>query len=69
MAAQHHKSEQVSTKARRYTVGYIRDSRKFEPSPSITLKGHWMTELGFEMGKKVEVLCEQGELIIRLAED
>ncbi|AJJ57662.1 hypothetical protein [Yersinia pseudotuberculosis] len=51
MAAQHHKSEQVSTKARRYIVGYIRDQRKFGT------------------GRKVEVLWEQGELIIRLAEE
>jgi len=50
-------------------VGYIRDQRKFQPSPSITLKGHWMGDLGFETGKKVEVICEQGELIIRLAEE
>jgi len=27
-----------------------------------------MGDLGFETGKKVEVLCERGELIIRLAE-
>lgn len=68
MAAQHHKSEHVSTKARRYTVGYTRDQRKFQPSPSITLKGHWMGNLGFKTGQRVEVLWEHGELIIRLAE-
>ncbi|WP_342755396.1 SymE family type I addiction module toxin [Pantoea sp. MBD-2R] len=28
-----------------------------------------LEELGFETGKKVEVTCEQGELIIRLAEE
>jgi len=67
MAVQHHKSEQVSTKARRYTVGYIRDSRKFQPSPSITLKGHWMADFGFETGQKIEVIPEAGQLIIRLA--
>ncbi|MFU9136175.1 SymE family type I addiction module toxin [Erwinia tasmaniensis] len=69
MAAQHHKSEQVSTKARRYTVGYIRDSRKFEPSPSITLKGHWMADFGFSTGQKIEVIPETGRLIIRLADE
>lgn len=69
MAAQHHKSEHVSTKARRYTVGYIKDHIKHQPSPSITLRGHWMGDLGFETGKKVEIICEQGELIIRLAEE
>ncbi|WP_233598423.1 SymE family type I addiction module toxin [Erwinia sp. 198] len=69
MAETHHKPEHVSTKARRYTVGYIRDHIKHQPSPSITLRSHWMGDLGFEAGKKVEVLCEWGELIIRLAEE
>ncbi|MFU9138530.1 SymE family type I addiction module toxin [Erwinia tasmaniensis] len=69
MAAQHHKAEQVSTKARRYTVGYIRDSRKFQPSPSITLKGHWMADFGFSTGQKIEVIPEVGQLIIRLADE
>ncbi|MGI0477145.1 SymE family type I addiction module toxin, partial [Erwinia amylovora] len=27
-------------------MGYIRDHIKHLPSPSITLKGHWMAELG-----------------------
>jgi len=69
MAEQHHKSEQVSTKARRYTVGYIRDHIKQQPSPSITLKGHWMADFGFSTGQKIEVLPEAGQLIIRLADE
>ncbi|WP_413650749.1 SymE family type I addiction module toxin [Pantoea sp. B65] len=69
MAAQHHKAEQVLTKARRYTVGYIRDQRKFEPLPSITLKGHWMADFGFSTGQKIEVLPQAGQMIIRLAEE
>lgn len=69
MAEQHHKSEQVSTKIRRYPVGYIRDQRKFQSSPSITLKGHWMADFGFSTGQKVEVLPEAGQLIIRLADE
>lgn len=67
MAEQHHKSEDVSTKVRCYTVGYIRDSRKFQPSPSITLKGHWLEEAGFATGQPVKVTVERGQLIIRLA--
>ncbi|MFP1741048.1 SymE family type I addiction module toxin [Lonsdalea quercina] len=69
MAAQHHKSEHVSTKARRYTVGYIRDHIRHLPSPSITLKGHWMVDFGFSTGQKIEVIPEAGQLIIRLAEE
>jgi len=69
MAEQHHKSEPVTPTTRRYTVGYIRDQRKFEPSPSITLKGRWMAALGFSTGQKIEVITGPGELIIRLAGD
>ncbi|WP_244986343.1 SymE family type I addiction module toxin [Rosenbergiella epipactidis] len=71
MAKTHHKPETgtPTTQSRRYTVGYVRDHIKHQPSPSIILKGHWMGELGFETGRKVEVSCQQGELIIRLAEE
>nr|WP_244968596.1 SymE family type I addiction module toxin [Rosenbergiella australiborealis] len=55
-----------TTQSRHYTVGYVRDHIKHQPSPSIILKGHWMGELGFETGRKVEVRYQQGELVIRL---
>ncbi|CAO97004.1 SymE family type I addiction module toxin [Erwinia tasmaniensis] len=48
-------------------MGYIREHIKHLPSPSITLKGHWMAELGFDTGQKIEVITEPGQLIIRLA--
>jgi len=71
MAEHDSKSEVVTTevpqlKMRRYTVSYIRDQRKYQPAPAITLKGHWMAELGFSTGQKVEVLTEPGQLIIKL---
>ncbi|MEM6053003.1 SymE family type I addiction module toxin [Erwinia sp. P7711] len=69
MAAQLHNSEKVLIKVRCYILGYIWDwdQRKFDRSPSITLKGDYIWDLGVETGRKVEVLCEQGKLIIRLA--
>ncbi|WP_244968986.1 SymE family type I addiction module toxin [Rosenbergiella collisarenosi] len=59
MAKTHHKPETgtPTNQSRRYTVGYVRDHIKHQPSPSIILKGHWMGELGFETGRKVEVSC------------
>ena len=69
MAEAHHKPETGTPTTRRYTVGYIRDQRKFEPSPAITLKGHWMADFGFSTGQKIEVFPEVGQLIIRLAEE
>lgn len=29
-----------------YTVGYICDA-KYQPVPAVTLKGHWLKEMGF----------------------
>ncbi|MCL9666956.1 type I toxin-antitoxin system SymE family toxin [Rosenbergiella epipactidis] len=70
MAKTHHKPDTgtPTTQSRRYIVGYVRDHIKHQPSPSITLRGHWMGALEFKTGRKVEVSCQQGELIIRLAE-
>ncbi|MCT6589363.1 type I toxin-antitoxin system SymE family toxin [Pantoea dispersa] len=69
MAKTHHKSETdtPTNKSRRYTVDYIRDHLKHRPSPSITLRCHWMAELGFDIGQKVEVITTPGQMIIRLA--
>lgn len=69
MAEQHHKSgaDTPATCYRLYTVGYVREHRKFTTSPAITLKGHWMEELGFETGQKIEVITRRGEMLIRLA--
>jgi len=52
MAEQHHESgaDTPATCYRLYTVGYVREHRKFTTSPAITLKGHCMEELGFETG-------------------
>ena len=33
----------------------------------ITLRGHWMAELDFATGQKIEVITEPGQMIIRLA--
>lgn len=67
MAKRNSTSKTNASTTRRYTVGYIRDQRKFEMSPAITLKGHWMAGLGFNTGQKVEVITEPSQLTIRLA--
>ncbi|WP_370569963.1 SymE family type I addiction module toxin [Erwinia sp. S43] len=36
-------------------MGYVRDSRTFEPAPAVTLKGNWLAEAGFETGTPVDV--------------
>lgn len=36
----------------------------YKATPTITLKGQWLKELGFEIGDYVSVACENGKLII-----
>ncbi|TQC76179.1 type I toxin-antitoxin system SymE family toxin [Pantoea dispersa] len=47
----------------------MRDHLKHRPSPSITLRGHWMAELGFDIRQKIEVITTPEQMIIRLAVD
>lgn len=65
MAEAHHKPEaHMPTTTRAYTVGYVRDSRTFEPAPAVTLKGHWLEEAGFETGTPLEVRVMDGCMIL-----
>ncbi|NIG13538.1 type I toxin-antitoxin system SymE family toxin [Pantoea sp. Cy-640] len=50
-------------------MGYIHDHLKHRPSPSITLRCHWMAELGFDTGQKIEVITTPDQMIIRQAAD
>ena len=38
-------------------------------TPSIVLKGKWLSELGFNIGEQIEVKCEDGRLIITKANE
>ncbi|WP_412916733.1 hypothetical protein [Erwinia sp. MMLR14_017] len=44
-------------------MGYIKDYLKHLPLPSITLRAHCMAALGFETGKKVEVLWSRASCL------
>lgn len=69
MAEQYHKSGTgTPTTTRAYTVGYVRDSRTFEPAPAVTLKGNWLAEAGFTTGTPVDVRVMQGCLILTARE-
>ncbi len=66
MAEIHHKPETAAATTRAYTVGYVRDSRTFEPAPAITLKGGWLKAALFDTGTPVNVRVLPGCLIITL---
>ena len=37
---------------------------QYKSTPTITLKGQWLSELGFEIGEYVSISCENGRLVI-----
>lgn len=47
---------------------YEQSGYKYKPTPTIILKGAWLTELGFEAGDLLEIKCEKNKLIITKAE-
>ena len=39
---------------------------RYKPTPTITLKGQWLEELGFEVNQPITVKCEGGKFTITL---
>ena len=37
---------------------------RYQATPTVMLKGKWLSEFGFEIGTHVKVECENGKLII-----
>ena len=59
---------------RNLTVSYKTEtrggSRPYSPTtsievPALSLKGKWLEDLGFEIGTKVIVECQNGQLVIK----
>ena len=48
---------------RRFKV-YEQSGHNYKPTPTITLKGLWLEELGFGVGTILTVRCEEGKLVI-----
>ena len=56
-------------KTRQYTVGYLPNRGKPNPSLQLTISGKWLKELGVEVGSHFTLTRQVGQLIIRLAEE
>lgn len=37
---------------------------KYQEVPTITLKGKWLSEIGFQIGDYVSIACEDGRIVI-----
>ena len=44
---------------------YEASGYQYKRTPSIVLKGQWLSELGFDIGEQIEVKCEDGRLVIK----
>lgn len=44
---------------------YEQSGYQYKKTPSIILKGQWLSELGFDIGQQIEVKCENERLVIR----
>ncbi|WP_251496552.1 SymE family type I addiction module toxin [Otoolea muris] len=54
---------------RKLTV-YWGSTKAYNPIPKIILQGHWLSDLGFSIGDKVTLSCQQNKVIIeRIIED
>ena len=42
--------------------------RKYTPVPEIRLEGRWLKELGFEIGKNIEIKQQKNKLTITLTD-
>ena len=37
---------------------------RYTPTPTITLKGKWLSDIGFQIGDYVSIACEDGKIVI-----
>jgi len=52
------------TKTRKLKV-YNQSRGNYSNIPTIILKGHWLKEFGFEIGKNVQINCSKNSIIIK----
>ena len=50
--------------ARRQIKVYKGSTKKYAPVPKITLQGHWIKELGFSIGDRLTVTCDENQINI-----
>ncbi|MEY0536175.1 SymE family type I addiction module toxin [Providencia rettgeri] len=62
-------AKEETAKSRRYSVGYLPNRGKPNPSPQLIISGKWLKELGFEVGSHYTLTRQAGQLVIQLAEE
>jgi toxic protein SymE len=42
---------------------------QYKPTPTIVLKGQWLSQFGFKAGDNIDVRCEEGKLTVTKVAD
>ena len=58
------REKQPAPAASRHLKVYEQSGYKYQPTPTIQLKGKWLEEYGFPAGTDLNVTCADGKLII-----
>lgn len=53
----------MENKSRKLTV-YGATGRAYQDTPQIRLQGQWLEAIGFSVGDKIQVVCEEKKIII-----
>ena len=48
---------------------YGQSGYKYKETPTIILKGQWLKEVGFEIGNRVTLECDNGTIVIKVDEN
>jgi toxic protein SymE len=65
-AISHIKPYNIKFKTHRTLKICAQSGYKYQAVPAIRLHGKWLKEIGFELGMKINVKCEEGKLTIIL---
>lgn len=61
---QNNQKEQNSTRKLTVYASYMRNANKFTVVPELRLKGHWLKNLGYSPGTRVQITHKGNQLII-----
>ncbi len=54
----------MSIKHNRNMKVYEMSGYNYKPTPTIVLKGQWLSQFGFNAGDNIDVRCEDGKLTV-----
>ena len=60
------KPRKLNHKVNRKAKVYRGSGHNYKEVPQIKLQGEWLKYYGFDIGKEISVVCEDGEIVIKV---